>query len=452
MTDKNKTDQPPKSKTSRTVRLVILAGVIPVAIIVASGFGAKYMIDSAPTAQRRATTRQARLVEVHPVQVGAQKVELEAMGTVMAARQVELRPQVSGRIVWINDNLVPGSHLAKDEPLMRIEARDFELAVAQRESEVLVAQSAVIEANRRLTLANSDLRMEMGNQSVARRDFEMLSGQIDENDAELILRKPQLEGAKAEVEAATAAVRSAEASLAANKSRLEQAKLDLARTTITAPFNLIVVEKLVDIGDTVGTGTQLVNMIGSDEFWVELTIPQSDMRWIRMPDANGEGGSRVSLFNGSVSGNAGHVGQVIRRLPSVDSMGRMVRLLVSVKDPLGLEQDGAQPLLIGNYVRGVIEGQAFDSAIAVPRPLIHNGDEVWVMLPDGTLDIRKVEIAFRGKDEVILRSGLESGERLVTTELSAPVPGMAMRTADETQPQAAAASGIEQISAEGKER
>lgn len=431
MSTASKTNPPRQSGFARKCRLVLLAGVIPVGIVVASGFGAKYMIDSAPKAERRASERQARLVEVQSVTAGAQVVEIDAMGTVMAARQVELRPQVAGRIEWMSEGLVPGGRFAQGDPLMRIETRDYELAVAQRESELKVAEAQVIEANRRLTLANRDLRIEMGNQSVARRDFEMLEGQLDEDDAELILRKPQLEAAQADVEAAQAAVQSAEAALLASAARIEQAQLDLQRTTISAPFNLVVVEKLVDVGDTVGTGTQLVNMIGSDEFWIELTVPQSDVQWVRMPDAQGQGGSTVRIYNGSRADQPQHVGQVIRRLPGVDAMGRMVRLLVSVKDPMALDSD-RQPLLIGNYVRGTIEGVAFDHAVAVPRSLVRSGDVVWVMTDDGTLDIRPLNVTFRGRDHVLLQSGLAAGERLVTTELSAPVPGMALRVNEAT--------------------
>ena len=89
----------------------------------------------------------------------------------MAARQIELRPQVAGRIDWMSERLVPGGHFAKGDPLIRIEKSDYELAIAQRESELKVARANVIEANRGLTLANRDLRSEMGNQLVARRDF-----------------------------------------------------------------------------------------------------------------------------------------------------------------------------------------------------------------------------------------------------------------------------------------
>jgi len=433
MSDKSKSDQPPKSNAARTVRLVILAGVIPIAIIVASGFGAKYMIDSAPTAQRRAATRQARLVEVQPVTAGPQVVEIDAMGTVMAARQIELRPQVAGRVEWMSESLVPGGRFARGDTLMRIEESDYELAIAQRESEFKVAQANVIEANRGLTLANRDLRIEMGNQLVARRDFEMLKGQINEDDAELILRKPQLEGAQAEVEAAKASVQSAEASLLAAQARLDQARLDLQRTTITAPFNLVVLDKLVDVGDTVGTGSQLVSMIGSDEFWIELTVPQSDVQWVRMPDSQGQGGSSVKVFVGSRAEKEDHLGRVIRRLPSVDAMGRMVRLLVSVEDPLALDSD-RHPLLIGSYVRGRIEGIGFDHAIAVPRQHVRSGDVVWVMAEDDTLDIRPIDVVFRGRDDVLVRGGLQSGERVVSTELSAPVEGMALRVNEAKDP------------------
>ena len=434
------------------VMAVLLKAVLPAAILVLAGLGAKRMIDTAPKAPRRPNERQAKLVEVIRVQPHARAVHLEAMGTVIPSRQVELRPQVSGRIEWVSPHLVPGGHFNAGDTLLQIEKSDFQLALAQRQSDVQMAQANVIQARRTLTLAQKDFSLEQGSQSVARREYELLEDQITDDNRELVLRQPQLLAAQAQVDAAKAGVQSAQAALDAAKSRLENAKLNLARTTITVPFPVSVEDKYVDTGDTVSPSTPLVALIGNQEYWVELALPENELPWVSVPATSDNTGSLVRIRNDRAwPEGLSRLGHVIRRLPSVDARGRMVRLLVSVPDPLSLkpENQGQPALLVGSYVTGEIQGTSFDAIYALPRPLLREGDSVWIMNDDGKLDVRPVNIAYRGRDEILIRSGLEPGDRVVVTDLSVPVEGMALRLPDVDSPaDTATAQGTSQPSGE----
>ena len=82
-------------------------------------------------------------------------------------------------------------------------------------------------------------------------------------------------------------------------------------------------------------------------------------------------------------------------------------------------------------------GQAVASAAAIAREFIRDGNKVWVMEPKGQLAIRPVEIAFWGSERLLVTGGIQAGERLVVTDLAAPVAGMALRTADDSVEQAA---------------
>jgi hypothetical protein len=106
---------------------------------------------------------------------------------------------------------------------------------------------------------------------------------------------------------------------------------------------------------------------------------------------------------------------------------------VSVRDPLGREAEaGAEPLLLlGSFVRVEIQGRVLDGVAALDRRLLRDGDRVWVMRTDGTLDIRPVSVAFGGDRRVLISHGLEDGERVVTTDLPAPVDGMPLRLREE---------------------
>jgi hypothetical protein len=99
-------------------------------------------------------------------------------------------------------------------------------------------------------------------------------------------------------------------------------------------------------------------------------------------------------------------------------------LLVCVRDPLSLNSGDLPTLLIGSYVRVEISGKTIFSVIPLARDHLRNGDVVWIMNLENGLEIRPVEIVFRNKLTVYVRHGLEPGERIVVTDIEAPVENM----------------------------
>jgi hypothetical protein len=116
----------------------------------------------------------------------------------------------------------------------------------------------------------------------------------------------------------------------------------------------------------------------------------------------------------------------------VEEQGRMAKLLAEIFDPLALQNSTkVQPeLLLGSYVRVEIAGAELPHAAVIERDLVHDGNQVWVMDDQGTLDIRTVDIAFRGKEKVLVTAGISEGELLITSNLPSPVQGMSLRLKD----------------------
>lgn len=422
----------PDGRPPHGLRLLLGTGLkvlLPIAILIGGGGLALGLIETGPKAQRQAPARQAKLVEITPVSLGSTRVTIHAMGTVKADRQVELRPQVSGQIAWVGDEFVPGGILRKGEPLLKIDPRDYELVVRQRAADVATAQS--------------NLTIEKGQQSIAQREFELLGETIRPGDRDLVLRRPQLASVEAAVETA--------------KSALERAKLDLARTHVTAPFNAVIQSRDVNLGTQVSTSTALTTLVGTDSYLIETAVPVDQLKWLRIPQKAGEAGSAVRIFNEAAWGpDVYRNGRIIRLASQLESEGRMAQLLVAVTDPLALEDEnaGKPVLLIGTYVRTEIEGAEVGPVAIIERNLLRDGGNLWMMAPDNTLEIRAASILFKGRDTVLVDKGVAAGERIVVTPLAAPVNGMALRTretAGESQPsgvapqkRAAAKEGIPQ--------
>ncbi|MBN1826128.1 MAG: efflux RND transporter periplasmic adaptor subunit [Candidatus Eisenbacteria bacterium] len=375
---------------------------LPLCILAGAGLVAAVIANTGPESPRRVPQRQARLVEVLPLERNDVPVVIEAMGTVTAARSVELRAIVGGEVVEVSESFVPGGVLAEGETILRIDRRDYDLAVRQREDDLAKA-----EENRLL---------EEGRQAVARREYELLGEDLSESEAELVLRRPQLETA-----------RSARAAAAAS---LDQALLDRERTRITAPFNAVVEEKHVDKGTVLSANTVIADLAGTDVFWLEVPVPADELRWIRIPEGNGDSASTVWIRQDTAwDEGERRSGRVLRRLGSLEAEGRMARLLVEVEDPLSLRPENAgKPVLLMNaFVRVEILGRTLRDVVAVNRRHVHDGSTVWLMDEDNLLRIRKIKPVYVGEDRILAAEGLETGERLVTTEIGAPVEGMPLR-------------------------
>ncbi len=372
--------------------LILLLGLVLSGVVVATG----------PEAPRRQPKRQARLVEVVPLEVADAQVAVEALGTVQPALEVRLQAQVGGQVIYVSPLLIPGGRFAEGDTLFRIDPREYEFAVRQRESDFARAEQA--------------LKLEESQQEIARREYELMGDVIDEGDAELVLRGPHLETARAAHDAALAA--------------LEQARLNLARTTVVAPMNAIVEDRLVDRGGIVAANTVLATLLGTDACWVEALVPADDLVWIDSPEAGGSGGSVARVRQDAVwDDGVWREGRVLGRSRSLDAQGRMVRVIVEVSDPFCLRRSNsaAPALFMGSFVDVEILGQIIENALVVDRRYVHDGNRVWLMDKDDNLRIRTIGPVFTGEGQVFVTEGIEAGERLVTSYLSAPVEGMPLR-------------------------
>jgi len=388
-------DNIPTKKTGKpsVIKILLLSLLV---VIIAVGIAA-WLIKTAPSPKVRPRQEQASLVEVSLLRVSEEDVVIESSGEVIPARQVDLQTRVSGEVVGINQSFIPGGRLALGEEVVKIDPQDYELAVERQRAEVIRAEQ--------------EYRIEAGRQDIALHEWSLLNDQSEatELDRDLALRQPQL--------------KQAEADLASARASLRQAELDLARTSVTAPFNSVVISKDVELGAQVSSSTVIGSLAGTDEFWVRLTLPVPDLGWFSAgPD---DEGSRVILTpTGQNKENISWEGRVIRKQADLDENGRLAQIIVSVTGPL---DNSDQPLLLGMYVTAKIQGKSVPGVFSIPRRALRGSNEVWLVNPDGRLELRPVEIIWSGLDRVLVRDGLEVGGSVIISDLAAPVDGMLLK-------------------------
>ncbi|QTA89294.1 efflux RND transporter periplasmic adaptor subunit [Desulfonema magnum] len=399
-TDQNRIAVP--SEHHRIIPLLVKI-LLPLLILGAGIAGAAYIQKSTSKPRRRPPEQTARLVNTEPVRISDEQVVIQVMGTVEPAHELVLRPKVSGEVVSAHPEFTEGGFLEAGEEILKIDPKDYELIVTQMKSKVAEA--------------SYQLKIEMGYQDIAKREWELLNGKSSGKDPDkaLATRKPHLEKAKAELRSA--------------KAELEQARLNLARTRVCTPFSAVIRTKQAEIGSQVSSGEQLAELTGTDEYRIRVSVPVDRLKWITIPRKGGDPGSQavVKYHDGAYQ----REGTVIRLLSDLDTEAHMARLLISVKDPLGLEnpETGYPPLLIGEYVRVEIRGEKLTNVVRIPRTALRDDNKIWIAGKDRTLIIRQVRTVWRDNDSVFLKNGLKIGEQLITSDLSAPVHGMAIQMA-----------------------
>ncbi len=378
-------------KTLLISLLVLAAGAALTAVI--------FMTE--PTAELSGAVREnAMLVEVTGVERGTFAPTIQAMGTVEPSQDISLSPRVAGEILRVSDAFTPGGFVRNGDVLIQLDPADYQNVLAQRQSA--------------LSQAIADLHLEEGRQNVARQDFALLGATLELPNRSLVLREPQLDAARAIVAAARAAV--------------EQAELELARTTIRAPFDAHVLTRNANVGSQVAQGENLGRRVGLDTYWVVATVPQAQLRWLTF-SAEGQAPSLVRIRNRTAwAPEAFREGRLHRLVGALEDQTRLARVIVTVPDPMAYRSSTSDtpPLMIGSFVEANIEAKPLQDVIRLSRDYVRDNDRVWVM-EEGLLRIRDVEIAFQDADYAYIAAGLEPDARVVITNLATVVDGAPLR-------------------------
>lgn len=384
--------------------------VIVVLFILGCGGGVSLLLlwtgpETVPEDSREA----AKIVQTVPLIAQTFSVSVRAQGTVVASRKVVIKPQVTGQVIWQSPALTIGGQVQAGEELVRIDPQDYDLALAE------------VQAN--FEQARFEREVESGRQVIAQREWAELQSDLNmqEVNKSLVLREPHL--------------RRAEALMQKARNDIEIAELSQSRTVIAAPFNAMVVSESVEVGQLLSTGSEICELVGTDEFWIQVTIPFAQLKWIHFPAA-GQPGAAVQVILDTGDGEpVTWEGQVIRLLGDLDPLYQMVRLVVSVRDPLRLRQTaaGKLPLLLGSYAEARIDAGKLDDVLTIPVAARREGNRIWVVGADNKLRILPATVLWdEEKDTLIIANNVETGDQLIVSDLRVALPGM------EVEPQPAA--------------
>ena len=384
-------------------RSLVQLALVVVIVVVAIG-AAKMMSSLRKAPEKKAQNVSAPLLNAIQVYPETLQMTVQGFGTVKPRMEVQVVPQVSGKVTECHRQLVNGGFFQADEPLVVIEQTDYTLAVESADAAVAQAEVKV--------------EQEKAEADVAHQEWEKLHPD-KQPDSILVFREPQIRNAQAQLNAA--------------KARLAKAKLDLDRTTMTMPFDGRIVQTSIDVGQFITAGAPVATVYRTDIVEIVVPLEDAELEWFDLPldgnHNNASGDMPVGVFATFAGAEHTWAGRLVRTEGRIDPKTRMVHVVAQVTDPFKTEP-GRPPLTPGMFVRVDIQGRQFENIYRLPRYAIRRGTEVWVAAgTDETkkLTVQPVDIIRMDRDFAYVAGGLNDGDYVITSALETVTNGMDIR-------------------------
>ena len=375
--------------------------LLPIIVLIIGMLGAFALVKSREVVQPKPTEVPPPLVRVQSVYPTDFQLIVPAQGTVAPRTQTTLVSQVAGQIIEVSPAFANGGFFEKGDVLLTIDPRDYEVAVAQ-------AQVQVAQAKLRLAREEEEA-------AIARDEWKRLG---NGEPTDLVLRKPQIDEARA--------------TIAAAKGALMRANLNLERTQIRAPYPGRVRTKNADVGQYVNPGSPLGHIYAIDYAEVRLPVPDDQLAYLNLPlsfrnNPHHNSGPDVRFHATFAGREHTYMGRIVRIEGEIDARSGMIALVGRVDNPYRQRDNNTPPLSVGLFVTAEILGHRAENVVVIPRAALRGKNRVLVVTGN-RLYYRTIDILRADAEKVVVKSGLKSGEQLCLSPIDTVVDGMRVRT------------------------
>jgi RND family efflux transporter MFP subunit len=421
-----------KGAMFKTIRVfVVLLAAIMIAAV---------LVILRPKAERRVPIETGRLVEVFSAKAERVQMFVEAYGTVGPREALKLVAEVRGQVVIINPTFKEGGFVKAGTRLIQIDPRTYELEVQRRSVQIKQAQAEIKRLEQEVLNLQARIKIAKLDVSLAKNEYFRLQKLIDKK----VISQSTLDKTEQQYLASLERLQALENQMALTGPQREQllaqrdlakvlhqeAKLDLERSGLTAPFDGWVLEKAVEVGQHVNIGQNLGRIYSAGQLDIEVRIPVKDFKWFPAALDQDEIAEADVIFE-NTGAQRTWKGRVSRIKAQMDDRTRTLPVVVEV-DEASIAQQNQSSLRLrpGMFVSVRIKGKEVEQAFVLPRHVVYPGDLVYTV-KDDRLKIKSVNILRTYKESVIVNEGLSEGEQIIKTPLSAATDGMMVRVKPE---------------------
>lgn len=394
----------------------------------------------------RPPQERARSVRVITVPVVDFVPQASGFGTIQPELVWEAVAEVEGRIVATHPELKRGALVPEGDMLVRIDPALRLTATQRSEAEVerllaSVDELAQTEANLRRQLAVEEQALAISQRELTRRQQLIDQGviaatELDQEQQRFLSQKNAVQNLENNLALIPAQRQELLAQLAQSRSQLDDARINLEKTEINAPFDGRLRAVRVELGEAVTPGQVLAELdsIGVAEALAE--IPMHVMRRViprgAPPFADGVSMRNLRRFfslDAVVRLTIGDkriewAGRMVRIREEVDPQSRTVGVYVAVNNSYLTAVPGERPPLMRNtYCEVVLKGQPRPGTVVVPRSAVRQG-VVLVVNDANRLTRVPVEVDLTQENLAVIASGISGGERVVVSDVPYAIDGM----------------------------
>jgi len=391
----------------------------------------------------REQPRVLRVIAVEPLDVVPRAV---GYGTAQPGQIWRAVSEVRGRVIEVHPQLEPGAMVRQGDVLLRIDPAEYQLGIAQIEADIAQVKAQLEELTVKEANDRDSLEIEQSSLALAERELQRLQSlrernatsesAIDQQNRAVLTQRQNVQKLQNSLQLVPHQRKSLEAALAVKQAGLEQAELDLAKTTIAAPLDCRLGEVDIEPGQFLAVGQSLFEAHGIGWAEVEIQLPMDQLRTLIHPDhsvplpvqMDPSTIEQLFDFDVTVRYRSGDFqpewkGRVLRLREQLDPRTRTIGLVIAVDKPYEQAIPGQRPPLVqGMYCEAELRGRVRAGQIVIPRAALHDG-QVYIVDQDNRLQRRSVQVAFAQSSFLCIQSGLRAGDRVVVSDPTPAITG-----------------------------
>tara|TARA_A100001037_G_scaffold281560_1_gene285346 strand:- start:879 stop:2219 length:1341 start_codon:yes stop_codon:yes gene_type:complete len=423
-------------------------------VLASSFFFFKKLIENEPIPIRKNSKIIGRLVETVEVRKKDTIFWVSGYGTVKPKTEINVIPEVSGRVVFRSNKFRKGDFVKKGDLLFKVDSVSYSLSVRQKKAEIEKLKSDIKNLVQSKNNFHADLNIAKKHLNVIKKELDrkkkirqkqVISQQEYERVVESYLRQERVvQSVKNSLALIPSQLEQKKKSIDIVKVELDRSLIDLKKTKFYAPFDSRVSLAQVEVGDYLQQGNSYGKIYETSSVEIAVSIPVEEARWVfpelrfRKSEQSIKNGRRFfplaeikwNKFGKSLQWS----GRVSRVDSGLDSSTRTLSLIVEVINPSEiLPSRQSTPLTVGMFVSIRIKGISVPDVFALPRFLVKSATkegkltDTIFLYENSKLKIKKIDILRKTMNYVFVKNGLKDGDKLITSPLPDAVDGMKLR-------------------------
>lgn len=322
-------------------------------------------------------------VELGTAKRGDLAAHLTVVGNLIGLQTVDVAPRVQGRLVSVSVDM--GDAVRRGQVIAKVEDREIAEQVRQAEASMEVSKATIRQREADLKVAELNFD----------RSKNLFSRQL--------LAKQALDDAESRYLAALAQLDLAKAQQSQNEARLQELRFNLQNTIIASPVDGFIGKRNVDPGAMVNTNTAVASVVDISRLKLVVNVVEKDLRMVNPGDT---GVVEVDAYPGETFN-----GRIARVAPVLDPATRTASIEIEIPNP-------GYRLKPGMYARITLTVEERKNTLVAPKNAVidfENRRGVWVPTEDTRAKFVPVNLGIEGPDTIEILSGLQEGDRFVTT-------------------------------------